>query len=392
MISDNQMDQFFSNRLRNYSSSVPENMWDRIVEKKKRDRMLWLFFSRIMIIALLIFGLIGGYLKFNQKKLAANTGKESGIDNKTPIISDTLNASPSNLPMSRNQKQLTQINSVDKKANQNNKTKVNYFNNINHKKLNSSGHIISSQARAPGHDVSSDIENASKNISTTGDSIATNENKTESKKDSLKKKPSVKTPATDSTKSNEVKKPEKQNKQNNGKWYIDLYASPDYPIIAPTPFDYSISKLSYTIGIKINRAIGKHISIKTGIQYSQINIVGDDSLFAGATLHIKRLDLPVFIGYSLGKRDLKTTINGGIIFNLNSSVSPDSVRNFFENNLGLSLYLGVNFEKRIKEKLSLFVEPYYRYQLNSMTVPSVINLKFIDIVGISFGARYYFKK
>ncbi len=152
------------------------------------------------------------------------------------------------------------------------------------------------------------------------------------------------------------------------------------------------SKLSYTIGIRINRSIGKHFSLKTGIQYSQINIIGDDSVFGGATIHIKRLDLPVLVGYSFGKGDIKTTINGGVLFNLNSSVSPESAQTFFENNLGLSLYLGVNFEKKVKEKLSLFVEPYYRYQLNPMTISSVQNVKFIDIAGISFGARYYFKK
>jgi Outer membrane protein beta-barrel domain len=383
MISDNQMDQFFSNRLRNYPSSVPEDMWDRIVEKKKRDRMLWLFFSRIMIIALLIFGLIGGYLKFNQKKVAANTGKESGIDNKTPIISDTSNARPSNLPMSRNQKQLPQINTPDKKLDQNKKTAINYFDDINHQKQNSQSHVISPQTNASDHGVSPQIENASKNISTSGDSIATNENKTESKKDSLDKKQLIKTPTTDSSKLKEVKKPEKKNEQNNGKWYLDLYASPDYPIVSPHEMEQS--KISYSIGIKINRSLGKHFSIKTGIQYSQINIAERDS--GTDIIHLKRLDMPILAGYSFGNGNLKAMVNGGVFINLYSWSNW-----FFKSNTGVSLYLGVNLEKKINEKISVFAEPYYRYQLTNMTGDTIIFTKFVDVVGVNIGVRYHFKK
>jgi hypothetical protein len=392
MISDSQMDKFFSDRLRDYPSSVPENMWDRIMEKKKKDRMFWLFFFRLFTIAVLALGLTGGYFMLNQKRSPVNTKTDSTGMNQTPIIANTTKSNQLNTPTVRDQVKFATIDTVYKKTNQNSKIARNYFGDINRTRSNSSDQIKTSQTNASSHSASSRIENAPKNISTSGDSIVTKEKETANKKDSLNKKhiPAASTP--DSSKSKEIKKPEQQNKQNNGKWYLDLYASPDYPIVATSEFDHSVSKLSYTVGIKINRALGKHFSVKTGIQYSQINIIGDDSLFAGATLHIKRLDLPVLIGYSLGKGDLKTTVNGGVIFNLNSAVRPDSAQKFFESNLGLSLYLGVNFERKINERLSLFGEPYYRYQLSSMTISSVSNVKFIDIVGISIGARYYFKK
>ena len=383
MISDNQMDQIFRNRLENYSSSVPENMWNRILEKKKRDRMLWLFFSRLMIIAALVFGLTGGYLILNQKKVSTNANT-IGIQSNHPLVSTNAaktNQSITNL--TQDQMPVPEIGAAGKNGKLKSNTQANYFDAVDHTKK-----------KTVLHDTPSQTENGSTVITTHRESavIDTTTVKNVKENDSLNKKPLVKTTAADSSKSKEVKKPEKQNNQNNGKWYLDLYASPDYPIVTPQDFGETVSKLSYTIGIKINRTLGKHISVKTGIQYSQINIIGDDSLLTGATLHIKRLDLPVLVGYSLGKGNVKSTINGGIIFNLNSSVSPAFAQNFFENNLGMSLYLGVNFEKRIKEKLSLFVEPYYRYQLSPMTIPSVSNMKFIDIVGISFGARYYFKK
>ncbi len=383
MISDSQIDQFFNDRLRNYPSSVPEDMWDRITEKKKRDRMLWLFFSRIVIIALLVSGLTGSYLVFNKKKISITTNTGGIQKNQPSIVTNAAKTNPSVSSFAQDQGPVSEISAMGKNGKQKRNTGLNYFESKDHTKKNSVHHEVPPQT-----------ENGSIVIATHGESavIDTTTTKNVKVKDSLDKKSPVKTTVPDSPQSKEVTKTEKQNKQNNGKWYLDLFASPDYPILAASPFDQSYSKLSYTIGFKINRAIGKHFSVKTGIQYSQINIVGDDSLFGGATLHIKRLDLPVIIGYSLGKGDIKTTINGGILFNLSSSVSPDSAQTFFENNLGLSLYLGVNFEKKVNEKLSLFVEPYYRYQLNSMTISSVQNVKFIDIVGISFGARYYFKK
>ncbi len=99
-----------------------------------------------------------------------------------------------------------------------------------------------------------------------------------------------------------------------------------------------------------------------------------------------RLDLPVLAGYTMGKENLKTTINGGAIFNLNTWP-----HGFFKTNTGVSLYLGVNFEEKINDKFSLFAEPYYRYQLTNMTADTISILKFIDVVGINIGVRYYFK-
>ncbi len=392
MISDNQMDQFFRERLEKYSSSVPENMWNRIMGKKKRDRMLWLFFSRLMIIAVLIFGLTGSYLIFNQKKISDKPSKPD-IRNNQPLAS--ANESKANQPISssaQDQIVVPEINSDGKNAMRKSNTRINYFDAVDHSKKNSSHHDLLSLTESGSLGIAT-----RKHAAVTDTSVVTNVKV----KDSLDKKSPAKTTGPDSSQSKEVKKPEKKSEQNNTKWYLDLYASPDYPIITSSPFDQSVSKLSYTIGVRINRSFGKHFSLKTGIQYSQVNFIGNDSLFGGAIIHIKRLDLPVLIGYSFIGTNIKTTINGGAIFNLYSSVSsvpsqnlftPPPVQDYFEKNLGVSLYLGVNFEKRIKEKLSLFVEPYYRYQLSSMTISSVQNVKFIDIAGISFGARYYFKK
>ena len=96
--------------------------------------------------------------------------------------------------------------------------------------------------------------------------------------------------------------------------------------------------------------------------------------------------MPVLAGYTIGKENLKTTVNGGVIFNLYTWP-----HDFFKINTGVSLYLGIDFEEKINEKFSLFAEPYYRYQLTNMTADTISYLKFVDVVGINIGARYFFK-
>jgi hypothetical protein len=379
MISDSQMDNFFSDRLRDYPSTVPEDMWGRIVEKKKRDRMIWLFFFRLLAIVILALGLTG-YFIFNQNKTVVNIATDNKRINHATTIPDTIKTNVSNLPSTQNQTQESPINGAYKNVNRNEKTRINYLDKFDHAKSSNQDNANTSKTGSASKAQSATISSAA-----TADSNVVKKNKAEDKNDSLHKEPLAKATVADSSQSKDLKKPKEEKKLNNRKWYLDLYASPDYPIVSP--HEYEQSKLSYMLGVRINRSLGDHFSLKTGIQYSKVNIA-DDSLF----LHLKRFDLPVLVGYSVGNEKLKATFNGGVILNLYSWFPGSDSIVFFKTNTGLSLYLGVNFETKINEKFSLFGEPYYRYQLTSMTVSSVSNVKFIDIVGISIGARYYFKK
>lgn len=352
MISDSQMDKFFSDRLRDHSSSVPEDMWGRILEKRKRDRMIWLFFFRLFVVVVLSLALAGGYFVFNQKKSTLAIAMDSTKINQTPVNTDSVEASALNLPSGQDRMQLSQIEDDANKTNRKGKTRINYSDHFDQNKTNSPVNSASSKS---GN--SSKAPSATTGSYTTTDSIAVKENKTEEKKDSLEKKPIVKSSAVDSSKSKDLKKPETKDKSKNPKWWLDLYASPDYPIVSPNEREQS--KLSYTIGIKLNWSLGKHFSIKTGIQYSQINFIQGDSGLG--IIHLKRLDMPVLAGYSIGNGNLKTTINGGVIFSWLQN-APD----IFENNTGVSLYLGLDFEKKNQRKIllvwgTLLSVPAYNY-------------------------------
>jgi hypothetical protein len=197
----------------------------------------------------------------------------------------------------------------------------------------------------------------------------------------------------DSVKSATLKKSDSTKKNNGNKWSLDLYASPDYPIDYGEK--YVTGKLSYTAGVRLNRSFGNRFSGKIGLQFSKMNYNFTDSNSRSGADQLRSLDLPVLAGYSWGDRSFGMTVNAGVVFNLYSWSRGDSLSYssyYFKTNTGLSLYLGVHLEKQINERLSIFTEPYYRYRLSSMTVSTVYFLKFIDVAGISFGARYYFKK
>jgi hypothetical protein len=379
MISDDQMIEFFNDRLRDYPSSVPASMWDRIIAKKKRDRMMWLFFFRLFALVVLFLGLAGVYFIFNQKKKASTVTIGNTKINHKPFIADTIKANLSNLPSGRDQTGFDKLKNENKKMQRNEKAQITYSRNLEDAKMN-----------IPDKDNSSNNQNTTEALSVSSDSNELEKSKAEYKEDTIGTKLFIQAPYGDSTRTADLKKPETENKPNNRKWFLDLYASPDYPIVSP--HDNEKSKLSFTLGVRINRSLGKHFSLKTGIQFSQINIIASDSLFGGMTIHLMRLDLPVLAGYSVGDEKFRTTFNGGAIMNLYSWPQGNGQTDFFKTNTGFSLYLGVNFESRINSRFFLFSEPYYRYQLTSMTVSSVSSMKFIDIVGISIGVRYYFKK
>jgi hypothetical protein len=195
---------------------------------------------------------------------------------------------------------------------------------------------------------------------------------------------------SDSLKPALQKKPDSTKKSMGDKWSLDLYASPDYPV-DHNKQEYLQGRLSYTIGIRINRSFGKRFSGKMGIQFSQLNYALSDSSNASGVHHLKRLDVPLLAGYSWGTKTFGMTVNAGIIFNRSSWLRPDSI-NYIKTNTGLSLYLGFNFSKQITQRIDIFSEPYYRYQLSSMVVSPNYFPKYMDVVGISFGVRYHFKK
>jgi hypothetical protein len=379
-MTDDQFDDALKNKIRDHHSAVPDDMWERIIQKKDKDRKGFFFFfgwSGILILAVAL----GGYLlsNYTSRKLEpeihelADSAKHTG-QTIVPLDSSEANVNQNSILASR-ESTMAEKTFYGQAAFKRNKNKQGARSSADNK--NSPVYERNETFNPSLQKDSLIVENKDSSISKQETAVAL----------LTVKKPSPGKSIEDSSKNAIVKKTEKDTILK--KWYLDMYASPDFPI-DNTPNSPSIysghTKLSYTIGIRLNRAFSKHFSGKIGIQYSHINLA--DS----GILNLTSFDLPVLAGYSFGNEKLRMTFTAGVIANLSSSSKGYAANELFKSNTGFSLYGGFNFEKKINQKFSIYLEPYYRYRLSSMTVSTYDIYKFIDVVGLSIGGRYYFLK
>ncbi len=236
--------------------------------------------------------------------------------------------------------------------------------------------------------------------------------------------------------------------RRNTDWYLEAYASPDMPFksvsnVSASPLfmlkkDSSESmQVSYSAGIRLVKPITDNILLKAGVQYSQANekyvyrtenevktttvvtvrtiirapgdtvIVQDTSVlqtigFRNNTVHnrYRSFDIPVTVGYQFGNEDLKFGINAGVVINLSSwyqGVILDSSlatvtlnksgNNVYKSNIGLGLYGGFSVVKRLSDDMHVFFEPYFRYNLSSMTTPQASFRQRLSVGGLAVGLR-----
>lgn len=237
-------------------------------------------------------------------------------------------------------------------------------------------------------------------------------------------------------------------RNHNTDWFLEAYASPDLAFQSVTnksaTQQYLLTKdssesmqISYTGGLRLVKPINDNILVKLGVQYTQANqkyvyrtenevktttvvtvrtiirapgdtvIVHDTSTlqqigFKNNTVknRYRSFDIPVTLGYQFGNDDLKFGVNAGVVFNLSSwyegvildsslaTVTLNKTGNgVFKSNLGLGLYAGFSVTKRLSEDLHVFFEPYFRYNLSSMTTAGAKYDQKFSLGGVSLGLR-----
>lgn len=236
--------------------------------------------------------------------------------------------------------------------------------------------------------------------------------------------------------------------RRNTDWYLEAYASPDIPFksvnnVSASPL-FLLKKdssermqVSYSAGLRLVKPLTDNILLKAGVQYSQANekyvyrtenevktttvvtvrtiirapgdtvIVQDTSIlqtigFRNNTVRnrYRSFDIPVTVGYQFGNEDLKFGINAGVVINLSSwyqGVILDSSlatvtlnksgNNVYKSNIGLGIYGGFSVVKRLSDDMHVFFEPYFRYQLSSMTTPQASFRQRLSVGGLAVGLR-----
>lgn len=242
-------------------------------------------------------------------------------------------------------------------------------------------------------------------------------------------------------------------KLRNTDWDLEVYVSPDMPFKTVTNNTASPQLLSrkdsseslrpgFSAGFRIVKPLNDNFSIKTGLQYSQINErftyrtenetrtttvvtvrsiirAPGDTLFVRDTSTLtqigyktntvknrfRSLDIPILASYQVGNDDLSIGLTTGVMVNLSSwyqGVILDSslttvplskeTNMVYKSNIGLGLYAGITVTKRINYNTQLFFEPYFRYNLSNMTNPDAAFNQRFSIGGLAMGLRFNLNK
>jgi len=172
--------------------------------------------------------------------------------------------------------------------------------------------------------------------------------------------------------------------------HLDLSLSPLVPHIQ------NREGLSYAASLRAGIPIWKKFSFTPGLQYTRVSVkqYKDSGISpVHSADRITNIDLSALIGYTAEFKRFSLGINTGLIANLHSQPLGQFTYNNrygYVTNTGLSLYLGFDLEKKLSPRWSLFVEPFYRQQLTKRFV--VINEQLTDASGAFFGIRYNFKR
>lgn len=416
-MTENQFDEFFRDKLQQHASQVPDDMWQRITEKKDKDRKIFFIPRWYYLTALLLLLAISGTVYFIHTQTINNGNKNSALDNnnKNSINADTASVSAQDNSSAITKRDIAgNVSGISATTEKNkNKFKIEVSTTQRNKyKLKNNASTFGQQDQqtfekniVTNNDKknATNVEENEKKIKS-ADSVIINQqqNNLTTKQNSLL--------VTDSL-NNEAEKgaadslPEPKNHLS-----LEAYISPDIPFgkISSSNTTYedernaaSKMKLSYTIGARLSGPLGKHYLWKIGFQYSQIN-EKYQSLDSTATYgsiihnHFKSLDIPLLLGYKTGGNSFNFSVSTGILLNVTSKYSGKildafssniNISNAYKSNTGISLYLGSSVSTALNNKIELFAEPYFKYRLNNIAQTQQPFSQKIHTLGLSLGVR-----
>jgi hypothetical protein len=223
------------------------------------------------------------------------------------------------------------------------------------------------------------------------------------------------------------------------KTYVEIYGGPDlaFRSLSDTANSSYLQKRkesvkfssAFSAGLRYTKVYNNGVSVRTGINYSQINekfIYSEGNIIqvvyiinaAGDTIgsytttgtryktthnKFKTIDVPLVIGYEFGNGRFHTNINAGIIVNvyswqrgevLNNSLQPVNITTGksnspyqFKTNIGLGFMAGASLYYKMNEKLHLLAEPYFRYNFTPASKEAITFKQKYNTAGLRVGLR-----
>lgn len=226
---------------------------------------------------------------------------------------------------------------------------------------------------------------------------------------------------------------------NAKKYYFDLYVSPDYAIkkYEDTGSSTLVAKRkeslrfhsAFSAGLRYTRVFSNGMSIRTGINFSQINekfsyakdnvvqIIyvinnqGDttDSYYVRGTRYknsynnYRTIDVPLVAGYEMGNEKWRANINAGAMLNIYSWQQGETLDNNgnpvvfttgkaesayqYKTNIGIGFTAGASLYYKLNNKWYALAEPYFRYNFSPMNKEALSIQERFTTVGLRLGIR-----
>ena len=223
------------------------------------------------------------------------------------------------------------------------------------------------------------------------------------------------------------------------KKYFSIYGGPDFVFRSMTDTGNSAylqkrkesSKVSsaYSAGISYTKVFNNSMSLRAGINYSQINekftfnqghlvqviyIIDANGDTTGSytssgtrykTTHNKyrSVDIPLTVGYEMGNGRLHANVNAGLVVNvyswqkgevLDTTYQPISITTGkssspyqFKTKAGLGVTGGVAVYYKLNDNVHLMAEPYFRYNLKQANKDVLTLKQKYNTVGLRVGLR-----
>jgi hypothetical protein len=484
-----EFDQFVKQKLFDHSAPVSPEVWNKIKPKEDEDKKVFFLLPRAGMVAasillLILTGSVSAYLYYQKMALP--------VTNETNPTNNTFNSAPTNNNnRNKNDEKSNNVilNNTDATRNNNNENDASNLKDELVIDLNSTSSINTKPNKTnPNGSINNNANSYNNQNPITNQSLAFTgiQQKSEGlKKNTLidgvennKIEPTIDYEYTAANKldasligfsknrlsfNSKEKKVSAFNHTSNIKnvvicpsdrklrntdWDLEIYASPNYAFKSVTNTTASQayinrkdsserSQISFTAGFRIVKPINDRFSLKTGLEYSQINenftyrseneiktttvvtvrtitlangntvTVSDTSVvqqigFKNNTIknRYKSFDIPALVSYQFGNDDLRIGINAGVIFNVSSwyqGVFLDTTLNAqpltketnmsYKNNIGMGIYTGISITKRLNYNTSIFAEPFLRYNLSDMTTPQSSFKQRFSVGGLSIGLR-----
>lgn len=224
------------------------------------------------------------------------------------------------------------------------------------------------------------------------------------------------------------------------KKYIEAYAGPDYAIriLSDTGNSEYLKRRkestkfssAFSAGLRYTRVFSNSMSVRAGINYSQINekftfsqgnvvqityIIGTNGDTLGSfttvgtrykttTNKYNSFDIPLAMGYEIGNGKWHANINAGVVVNvyswqkgdvLDTAYKPVSITTGkasspyqFKTNAGVGFIGGVSVYYKLNDRIHLMAEPYFRYNLSPMNKDNITLKQKYQTAGIRLGIRF----